>query len=265
LIAGSQYSLASYAKPDLAPAGLDLPATGGVALLAPDQTVTDAVGPATAQPPYIEGTGLPTPSQSSSQLSFVRRSASGVPVDTNNNAADFQLVATDADSNDHGAGAVLGAPGPMDLAAPLQHNDIARSTLLDPTSPAGSVPNRVYDPTTKTLTLRRTITNTSKTRTITALRLRITGITTYGTATGTQGILTVQSSTTETVGGKTVEGLTLDQPPAQPGGGGLDSSLTVPLPSAGLAPGQSVNVDLVFHQVRAGPVAYSYNAEASTG
>jgi hypothetical protein len=67
------------------------------------------------------------------------------------------------------------------------------------------------------------------------------------------------------VNGKTVAGLTLDQPPTQPGGGGLGSSLTVPLPAAGLGPGQAVNVDLVFHQVRTGPVSYAYNAEASTG
>jgi hypothetical protein len=80
-----------------------------------------------------------------------------------------------------------------------------------------------------------------------------------------QAILVAGSSSSETVGGKAVEGLTLDAPPSAPNKGGLDSTLTVPLPSGGLAPGQSVNVDLVFHAVRGGSFSFGYNAEATVG
>jgi hypothetical protein len=263
LVAGSQYSLRSYAAPDLAPSGLDLPASG-VKLVAPDGAVTDAVGMTTADPSYREGAGLTAPSTNSAQLGFMRKLAGGLPVDTNDNAADFVLVATDGDTNNHGAGAVFGAPGPMGLASPLQRNDIVQSSLFAPSVAAGSAPNRTYDATTKALTVRRTITNTSASQTITALRLRITGITTYGTATSAQAILLAETSTSETVAGKAVEGITLDNPPSPPAGGGVGSSLTVPLPSGGLAPGQSINIDLVFHVVRGGSFSFAYNSEATT-
>jgi hypothetical protein len=264
LIAGSQYSLDPYAAPDLAPAGLNLPSSGGVRVLALDSASTDAAGATTAAAVYREGTGLPTPTQSSAQVGFARVYAAGVPVDTDNNAADFQFVATDAATNAHGAGAALGMPGPMDLASPLVRNDIAQSYLLDATKSATVAPNRVYDATAKTLTVRRTITNTSSTETITALRLRITGLTTYGTATASQAILTARSSTNETVGGKAVMGTALDTA-SQLNGGGIGSTLTVPLPAGGLAPGQSVNIDLLFNVVRGGTFSFAYNAEAGTG
>ena len=123
---------------------------------------------------------------------------------------------------------------------------------------------RVFNAGTGTLTVRRKITNVSATQTITALRLRFTSITTYGNTTASQAILTVRSSSDETVGGKSVTGLILDQPPNQDAsGGGLNSSLTVPLPSGGLAPGQPVNVDIVFHAVRGGSFSFGYNAEAT--
>jgi virginiamycin B lyase len=263
LVAGSQYSLGGYAQPDASPASFDL-SSGGVSVGAPDGTITDAVGLTSAGSSFREGAGLPTPTQTAAQAAFVRRQNAGAPVDTNTNAADFALVATDANTTDHSASAVLGAPGPLDAASPVLHNDIAQSFLFNPSVSASAAPNRVYDAGTGTLTVRRTIKNTSASQTIAALRLRLTSITTYGNAGASQAILTAQSSSSETVAGNPVAGITLDQPPSQPAGGALDSSWTVPLPSGGLAPGASINVDLVFHVVRGGTFGFGYNAEATT-
>jgi hypothetical protein len=266
LIAGSAYSLSSYASADLAPSGLDLPSDGGVQLIAPDSTVTDAVGMTTAGAAYRAGAGLTAPTQNGNQLAFERRMSGGAPVtDTTNNAADFLLVATDANSTDHGAGAVFGAPAPQDLTSRIDRNDIAQSYLFDPAQTASGTNNRSYNAATGTLTVRRKITNTSTTQTITALWLRYTSMTTYGTATSGQAILTAQTSAGgDTVNGKVLTGATLDQPPSQPNGGGIGSSVLIDVGDGGLGPGQSINVELQFHASR-GTFAFGYNAEVYTG
>ncbi|HEY2771392.1 MAG TPA: hypothetical protein VGI87_12525 [Solirubrobacteraceae bacterium] len=115
--------------------------------------------------------------------------------------------------------------------------------------------------------MRRTLTNTSATQTVRLLRLRLTSITTYGNTTASQATLAAYSSSDETVSGQTVEGVTLDRAADQPDGGGLNSSWTVPLPDGGLAPGQSINISLLFHAVRGvrgGTFSFGYNAEATT-
>jgi hypothetical protein len=66
------------------------------------------------------------------------------------------------------------------------------------------------------------------------------------------------------VGTKTVKGLTLQQPPNQPNGGGLGSSLSVVTPVGGLGPGQTLNVAFQFHTVRTGSTRVNYIAEAIT-
>jgi hypothetical protein len=118
----------------------------------------------------------------------------GLPKDTNDNAADFIFVDTDGTS----AGAVrrLGAPGPENLASPIQRN--ALFSLL----------NQV-----------------------------------------------------------TVRGTTLEQPPSQPNGGGLNSSLSadtvtleIPLPSGG-----SLNLRFVLGVRRSGAFRFFVNVEALTG
>ncbi len=267
LIAGASYSLGAYENPDFAPAGLDLPSDGGVQLIAPNATVTDAVGMTTAAPAYREGAGLVTPSQTGAQLAYQRRMSAGVPVtDKTDNAADFVLVATDANTTDHGAGAVLGAPAPQNLTWRIDANDVAQSYLLNPSEPASGADNRTYNASTGTLTVRRTITNTSNTQTITALWVRYTSITTYGDTTANQALLTAQTATGgETVDGKYITGTTVDQPPNQPNGGGLGTSLLIDVGDGGLAPGQSINVDLQFHVARGGSFSFGYNAEIYTG
>ena len=196
----------------------------------------------------------------------MRRIQAGRPVDTDNNASDFVLVAPDAGLDNHGVTPVLGAPEPQNLASPVQRNDIAQSFLLDQGAAAAAAPNRVYNAASSTLTVRRRITNISATSTITSLRLRFTSITTVGSATPAQAVLRAETSTGGTVatsqGTRAVVGVTLDEPPYQDVGGGLSSSLSVPLPSGGLGPGASVYVELRFHVDRGGSFAFGYNAEA---
>ncbi len=261
LLAGTDYSLDSYAVPDYRlDASLD--PDSGVRIAGPDFTVTDAAGMVGSTPQLREGAGLTRPTNAGgAQLALTRRYSAGVPVDTDNNAADFTVVATDADTDNHGVGAVLGAPAPRNLASLPNRNDILRSYLFDPSKTAAQAPNRVVAGTT--LTVRREIRNQSTTETIHSLRLRITSLTTYGNTTASQAILRMISSSDETVSGKSVKGITLDAPPSAASGGGVGSSLTVPLGAAGLAPGESVNVAIVLRIERTGSFSFGYNAEAN--
>ncbi len=265
LVTGSGYSLVSYAASDTG--GLAASADQGVRVMAGDGTVTDAVGMTGSPPDLHAGTPLTVPVQTRAQSDYVRVYAAGVPVDTNNNAADFRFVATDVNATiDHGTpGATLGAPGPAGLASSVNANAFAPSTLLDPKVAASAPPNRSYDPTTKSLVVRRTITNTSKVA-ITSLRLRITGMTTYGNTTPSQAILELTSSAQPggIIDGYPIAPTTLDAPPSAPARGGLDSSVTVTLPPGGLAPGASINIGIGFHVVRGGSFSFAYNVEAST-
>ena len=290
LLASSDYSLAAVSAPD---EDVGLPANSGglagVAVVAPDGTVTDAVGYAGASG-YDAGTGLTKPaypSGSTSETAFVRRFANGAPVDTNDNAADFEFVAPDAGANHYGDNAVLGAPAPLNLSGPRQVNGVAQSYLLDPSASEHSEPNVEYDPPASgepsagnpgTLIVRRAITNVSTDQAITALEIRLTGLSTSGTADDATfgdlsdpaavAILSVQStpnaSVTDSHGNQlSVIGTTLTSP-----GAGLNSTLSVPLPLEtgsstvhGLAPGQAIAVAMGFSVLQAGQFAFAYNAE----
>ncbi len=267
LIAGSTYSLSSYEAADFTPAGLDIPSSGGVRLIAPNAQAVDAVGMTTADPAYREGTGLTAPTGTTVQLAFERRMSAGAPVtDATNNAADFVLVAPDANTADHGDGAILGAAAPQNLSYRIDANNIAPSYLLNPAQSSTGPDNRSYDAATGTLIVRRMITNTSSTQTIRGLWLRYTSITTYGAATASQAILVAQSAPGgETVDGHTMNATTLDDPPSQPNGGGLGSDVYIDVGDGGLAPGASIPVDLRFHVARGGSFSFGYNAEVYTG
>jgi hypothetical protein len=258
LIIGNVFSLRSTIwLPDDMLANLDLPTTG-VQLVAADQSISDAVGFSGAISAFRLGAGLNPPANTTTQYAYVRNTAAGQPVDTNDNAADFTLVSTDPSSL---PGSTLGAPGGQNFRAPVQDNANLHSTLLDPSVPAGSAPNRSYDPATKTLTIRRVITNTGP-NTVTTVRLRITSLSTIGVP-GPHAMLHWINSSDETVDGTLVKGLALDTLPDQPNGGGLNSSATVPLPSGGLAPGQSVAVAFTFTVDGGGRFWFGYNAEGS--
>ena len=251
---------------------------------------------------YKEGTGYPTLNalivQSGRQYSLIRSQitpqsgggstpvvlarGSGLPVDSNDNAADFRVVDTNGTRlfNDPGyLGQRLGAPGPENLSSPVLYNGRLQSLRLDPSKSIDAAPNRVVDTVNPvvngdagTITFRRTVVNNTG-GPITRLRLRIGNLSTYpapidnnsGTSSGDQADLRVLDADDEEVptstGTVAVTGLKLETPPNQPNGGGYNSSLTVSL-AAPLAAGESVNVQWRFGIKQKGRYYYYINVEA---
>lgn len=247
---------------------LDIPDKGGIALFRttnPQNFITyhriDAVGYETAPSLYREGTGFPAYGAETFiplQYSFYRDLSAGYPKDTQNNSADF--IGVDANYYNTSAGQHLGAPGPENLASPINVGGRIQLSLLDPAVSSSVEPNRVrttvYDPennsTYGTMSIRRTITNISGTN-ITRLRFRIVNITTFPAA-STDADLRPRSSyvpfnvliSDGTI--KTVMGTSLETPPDQPNGGGYNSTLraddvTLAQP---LAPGQSISLQFLL-------------------
>ena len=186
----------------------------------------------------------------------------------------------DTNGTSAGAGQRLGAPGPANLAAPVMGN-IVTNALLD-SCVANAPPNMVRDFTSDppnnstfgTLDVRRTFTNTSGAP-ITALRFRIIDLTTFPAPSGyadlrprtsTNMIVTVDrppcGAGTSNI---TVFGTTLDQPPAQPNGGGFGSTLTVPSVSIGtpLAAGASIDVHFLLGIQQTGRARFAITVEGT--
>src|SRR5690242_1338 len=211
------YSLASY------PAGngttatgdatytTDIPDNAGIAIFNTSVAVNfnlanrlDAVGSTSeANTLYKEGTGYPALTPFSIDYSFVRDEcgkqgsitnfglcpSGGAYVDTNNNATDFYFVDTNGTSA--GAGQRLGAPGPQNLASPIQRNASFPFLMLDSTVATGNPPNRVRDFTSDpannstfgTLDFRRRVVNSTG-GAVTRLRYRIIDLTTFPAPSG---------------------------------------------------------------------------------
>ncbi|MCA1614873.1 MAG: lamin tail domain-containing protein [Acidobacteria bacterium] len=238
----------------------------------------DAVGFAISGVGFSEGTPLSPAGgiTDNSEHSFVRKMATGVPQDTENNEADFAFVATDGAIHS-GRQSILGAPGPENLSSPIVRNDQIKPSLLDPGASSTAVPNRernssvIPNGAAGTLTIRRRFTNNTG-QTVTRLRFRVVDITTLNspgyTPGGPQADLRVLSSTDDTVatsnGPVVVQGLTLEEPPAQPIGGGLNSSLsqndiTLATP---LGAGASVNVAFRLGVMQSGTFRFIVSVEA---
>jgi hypothetical protein len=179
---------------------------------------------------------------------------------------------------------VLGAPGPENRSSPIERSQFERPSLVDPTAPANGGENRkrlgcgapntpACDPNKSSfgfLSIRRKITNNTGAP-VTRLRFRVIDITTLGSPGDGPGQadLRVLSSTTISnvmINGQptTIEGLTLEEPPNQPRGGGINSSLRVPTVALGtpLANGQSMNVQFLFGVMRDGAFRFIVNIEA---
>jgi hypothetical protein len=246
----------------------------------------DAVGSTSeANTLYKEGTGYPALTPFSIDYSFHRIATgmatagitdptfpnTGIPFDSNNNAADFVFVDTNGTSA--GAGQRLGAPGPENLSGPTMLLDGFVRDRLDPCVASSSAPNFVRDFTSDpannstfgTIDLRRTFTNATGGN-ITRLRFRILKITTFpapaGTAdlrprTSTSVVVTVDrapcGSGTSNI---TVNGTTLEQPPSQPNGGGFNSSMSAGTVTLGtpLANGASIDLRFLFGIQQTGTV-----------
>lgn len=203
------------------------------------------------------------------------------PKDTDNNAADFIFV--DTDGTNLGAGQRLGAPGPENLASPIQSNSSIGVFLLDSTKSNEVAPNRVRDltpgPATTstfgTLDVRRRVVNNSDLP-VTRLRFRIIDMSTFLSPIGTADLRAINSTPIEVSGINdpstcagptsctvTVRGTILETPPVQQFGGAFNSSLSDGLVNlqTPLAPGQSINVRFLFGVQKTGLFRVLVNIE----
>ncbi len=249
----------------------------------------DSVGySSVTNPDYKEGTGLApaTGITTAGQHSWVRKMTAGTPQDTNNNAADFVLVETTG-ATLNGVAATLGAPGPergptatayTTTSAPIQKNATMKASLIDPQQPSTAAPNRVRDLTAVTngalgtLKIRRRFTNTTG-QLVVALRYRIVDITTLtgGTLPAGQADLRVLNSPTQTITltdttTVTSQATTVQTPPTQASGGGLNTSLAegVITTTAPLANGASTVVEFNLGVQTGGSYRILVNVEALT-
>jgi hypothetical protein len=244
----------------------DIPINAGIALFNTANaanfstgTRLDAVGSTSeANTLYREGAGYPPITSFPIDYSFYRDMAlTGIPKDTDNNAADFLFVDTNGTSA--GAGQRLGAPGPENLSSPANRGGgPIKPAPLDPGTAYSNPPNRDRDSTPDpannsslgTLTIRRTFINNTGAP-VTRLRFRVVDITTFPSPSGTADLrprTSVTTTVSTTQGNKSVDGTTLEQPPAQPKGGGFNSTLSdgsVTLASP-IPPGGAVNVQFLL-------------------
>jgi hypothetical protein len=223
---------------------------------------------------YREGAGLAPIDNTDGEYSFVRKQASGFPQDTNDNVADFVFISTSGGMYG-GIQSVLGAPSPENLSSPMHRN--VGTTTLDPGVASTLPPNRIRcGPCTSqnaaygTMTFRRTFTNKTG-RTLTRLRFRVIDITTLNspgyTPNGPQADLRMLSSGDVMVtrsDGSTVpvKGTVVETPPDQPSGGGLNTSMIVPLTDSGLTAGASIHAQFVVGIQKEGTFRFIVIVEA---
>jgi uncharacterized repeat protein (TIGR01451 family) len=287
---------------------LDIPDNAGIAIFRTSDsknfstaTRLDAVGSTTeANTLYKEGTGYPamvlgvtseyayvrdTCGKGGSPTTFGPCPTTGLPKDTDNNAADFYFV--DANGTLTATGQRLGAPGPENLSSPTQQNAVMLVLNLDQTVGAATSPNRVRnltpDPannsTFGTIDFRRRVVNLTGLP-VTRLRFRIIDISTFATPSGVADLrartatdlIGISVNDPDTCAGGsipctvTVLGTTLEQPPTQNIGGGFNSSLssdTVTLLTP-LAPGDSINLRFLFGVQQTGLFKFYLNVELLT-
>jgi hypothetical protein len=261
----------------------------------------DAVGSTSeANTLYKEGTGYPALTPFSIDYAFHRdecgKSGSiptlgactiSTPKDTDDNATDFIFVDTNGTSA--GAGQRLGAPGPQNLSAPIQRNSTFTVNQLDATVSKSNPPNRVRDFTSDpannstfgTLSIRRRWVNNTGGN-VTTLRFRIIDVTTFPAPSGIAD-LRPRTSASVVVGGindggtcaatgapvtppctATVQGTTLETPPAQPNGSGFNGSLSAGTVTLGtpLANGASINLQFLIGIQQTGNFKIYVNVEA---
>jgi hypothetical protein len=263
----------------------------------------DSVGFATTPDGlFKEGAGIPVLAPQDINYAFYRDNcgkggslttigpcpSGGLPVDTNDNGKDFLFVDTGGTLT--AAGQRLGAPGPENLSSPIEHNSVFPFFLLDSTVGATLPPNRARDLTPDpannstfgTLEVRRRIVNNTGFP-VTRLRFRIVDITTFpqlvpaefaDVRSRTSASLVVSNINDKSTCNLlptpcqiTVQGTTIETPPAQPGGGAFNSSLsadTITLDEP-LAVGASINVRFLLGIQNPGRFRLFVNVEALTG
>ena len=291
LLVGSAYSLANYGGTGAAAGNLtmtaDIENDRNVGLFSSANIVNisstnklDAVGFGLNTGGIFdllrEPSNLATASGSTSEYSFVRKLATGTPQDTNDNSADFQVITT-TPTTPVGANATptLGAAGPENLASPLQRNATIKASLIDTGVASTSPPNRVRDTTPDipnnstfgTLDFRRKFTNNTGAA-VTRLRFRIVDVTTAPQPAGTADLRARTSGNivVTITGGSMISviGSTLEAPPAQPNGGGQNSTLSAGTVTLGtpLANGASINMRFLMGVQQGGSFRFFINVEA---
>jgi len=242
----------------------------------------DAAGFSGATPElYREGAGLTPVGSRDGNHTFVRKMTSSLPQDTANNGSDFLFLATDG-AIYGGVQAALGAPGPENLASPVQRNDDIKASLIDQLQSSGDPPNSVRKQCPEaeecvatrsqlgTFSIRRRWTNQTG-ASVTRLRFRVVDVTTFPSADpATTADLRVISSAdlagVQITGGSTITvyGTTLEEPPNQPLGGGWNSTVGAGTitPSQPLAPGASINLQFLFGVQNTGAYRFFVNVEA---
>ncbi|HEY0324323.1 MAG TPA: Ig-like domain-containing protein [Pyrinomonadaceae bacterium] len=223
-----------------------------------------------------EGATLQPASGSTSEYSFVRKVAKGETLDAGDNATDFRVVSTTPGTPvGSNATPTLGAPGPENSTSPrgpVPCNAPGTAKFgrsrLDASQGFGSAPNLVRDTTTDplnnstygTMDLRRRFTNNTG-GSVTRLRFRIVDMTTTTAPSGTADLRARNSSATLVTGvndaatcngsapcNVTVQGTTVETPPLQALGGGVNSTLgagTITLVTP-LASGSDINLRFLF-------------------
>jgi len=302
------YSLSGYATGD-ATYAVDIPDNAGIALFNNNSAGAffslanrfDAVGSTTeANTLYKEGTGYPALTPFSIDYSFYRDMCGkggsittmgpctiSTPKDTDDNAADFIFVDTNGTSA--GAGQRLGAPGPENLASPIQRNATVANALLDATVASASAPNQVRDFTSVpaqnstfgTIDLRRRFVNNTG-ASVTRLRFRVVDITTFPAPSGFADLRPRTSSLVVVAGLNdaatclasngvattpctvNVQGTTLETPPSQPNGSGFNGTLSAGTVTLGtpLANGASINLQFLLGIQQTGNFKLYLNIEA---
>ncbi|HEX8455880.1 MAG TPA: lamin tail domain-containing protein [Pyrinomonadaceae bacterium] len=281
LVTGAGYSLGALTASN-GSLSADIPDGSGVGLfagaVASAANRIDSAGFDNRDALFFEGTPI-SPSGAgtggitvNSEFSFVRQLASGTPQDSGNNDTDFAFVSiTNAVLNTRSS--TLGAPGPENLASPIQRNSTIKASLIDQTAASTAPPNRIrsaaganpVNAAFGTLDIRRKFTNTTGAP-ISALRFRLVDVTTRTGASpppaGTADLRLITSIDTTANGGLiTITGTTLDAP-AQLNGGGINSSATVALPGGTLANGASINVRFLLGVMQDGAFRFLVNVEA---
>ncbi|HVG39401.1 MAG TPA: hypothetical protein VM870_08940, partial [Pyrinomonadaceae bacterium] len=286
----SGYSLKDYGGTDRAVPDAtyttNIADNSGVALFRTSTTVNltldnrlDAAGFSLAPPLYREGTGIGGYPTADGEYSHVRKLTTGLPQDTNDNQNDFSFVGTigggiyGGQTSDF---AILGAPGPENKASQIQRNAVIKASSIDPGCTGAGSPTSACarvrtgqgagtNAAFGTLLLRRKFTNTTG-QAITRLRFRVVNITTKGNRANNEADLRVLNSIDYTVtdsdgGDVALEGLTLETPPTQAEGGGMNSTLRARL-GRQLSPNSSINVEFRLGVMIDGGFRFLVNVEA---
>jgi hypothetical protein len=238
----------------------------------------DAAGFTTAPALYREGAGIAGFPSADGEYSHVRKLTTGFPQDTGENNNDFFFVATVGEGIYGGNSniAILGAPGPENKASQIQRNAVIKASSIDPGCTGAGSPTSACarvrtgqgagtNAAFGTLLLRRKFTNTTG-QTVSRLRFRVVNITTKGNRANNEADLRVLNSIDYTVtdsdgGDVALEGLTLETPPTQAEGGGLNSTLRARL-GRQLSPNSSINVEFRLGVMRDGAFRFLVNVEA---